>query len=47
MMYWPIFLFKSDYRVHFMMMEAEKFSETSDLQSGVMGGRRWRWPEKI
>jgi len=33
MMCWFIFLFKSDYRIQFMMMEAEKMSETSDLQS--------------
>ena len=35
---WPILLFKSDYRVQFMMMEAEKVSETSELQSEVMCG---------
>jgi len=46
-MCWHIFLFKSDYCVHFMMMEAEKVSETSELQSEVMGGGRWRSLEKI
>ena len=44
---WPIFLSKTGNRVQFMMMETEKVSETSDLQSEVMGGRRWRSPGKI
>jgi hypothetical protein len=44
---WPIFLFKSVYCVNFMMMKAQKVSETSKLQSEVMGGGRWRSPEKI
>jgi hypothetical protein len=29
------------------MMEEEKVFETSKLQSEVMGGGRWRSPEKI
>jgi hypothetical protein len=44
---WSIFLFSSEYRVQFMMMEAEKISETSDLHLEVMSGERWRSPGKI